>query len=118
MRQAREAYERALRDAGGADLVRVTTVEADGAFRLDEVPAGAWLVFVWHGVPVKVSSPRMRARDRGQYRARPRLLGLEEVTIWLRPLAVEAGGTATLDLNDRNAWFRGVLEKRGPGPGR
>ena len=34
------------------------------------------------------------------------------MTIWLRELTVAGGATVTVDLTDRNGWFRGVIEER------
>jgi hypothetical protein len=34
------------------------------------------------------------------------------VTVWLQTLTVAGGATATVELTDRNGWFRGVIEER------
>lgn len=112
MRRARDGYERELWDAGATDLTTTMLVDTDGAFRLADVPAGDWLVMAWHSVPVDISGEKFNTKERGLYRARPRLRGFQSVTIWLRTVTVAPGDTTSLDLTDRNAWFRGVIEER------
>jgi hypothetical protein len=34
------------------------------------------------------------------------------VTVWLREVGVAGGTTVSIELNDRNQWFRGVIEER------
>ena len=118
MRKAQDAYERELVQAGAPDLAPRVAVGADGAFRIPEVPAGAWLVVVWQSAPVDVSSPKARGRERHLYQLEGRVTGYQAVTIWLREVAVGRGETATVDLNDRNEWFRGVIEEKGLNTGR
>ena len=112
MRRARDAYERELWELGAPDLATTMLVDADGAFRLDDVPAGAWMAIVWHSAPVELSGDKVNAKERGMYRTQPRIRGFQSVTIWIRTVTVGGGETATLDLTDRNAWFRGVIEDR------
>jgi hypothetical protein len=122
MRTALEAYERELLQAGAPDLTLIVLVDHDGRFEIDEVPAGAWMLIAWHGSPVGVPTPKPEpgpeARRRDPYRPQSRLQGYRAVTVWLRELTVAGGATATLDLTDRNGWFRGVVEERTPGAGR
>jgi len=113
MRKTQESYERELLLAGAPDLAPRVAVGADGAFRIADVPAGAWLVVVWQSAPVDVSSPKVRGRERHLYQLEGRLTGYQAVTIWLREVTVGRGETATVDLNDRNEWFRGVIEEKG-----
>ncbi|TMQ17967.1 MAG: hypothetical protein E6K82_20620 [Candidatus Rokuibacteriota bacterium] len=112
MRKAQEAYERALLQAGAPDLAPRISVAADGAFRLTEVPAGDWLVVAWHSAPVDTSTPQGSARERQIYQLDKRLTGFQSVTVWLREVAVARGETASLELTDRNGWFRGVIEEK------
>ena len=112
MRQAYDAYERELWESGAADLTSRVLVGADGGFRLDDVPAGAWLAIAWHSIPVDISGEKIKSKERGMYRTQPRMRGFQSVTIWLRTLTVAGGETTTLELTDRNAWFRGVIEER------
>ena len=112
MRKAQEAYERALLQAGAPDLAPRISVAADGAFRLTEVPAGDWLVVAWHSAPVNTSTPQSRARERQIYQLDKRVTGFQSVTVWLREVAVARGETVSLELTDRNGWFRGVIEEK------
>ena len=118
MRKAQDAYERELVQAGAPDLAPRVAVGADGAFRIPEVPAGAWLVVVWQSTPVDVSGPKARGRERQLYQLEGRTTGFQAVTIWLREVTVERGETASVDLNDRNEWFRGVIEEKQRDTGR
>ncbi len=112
MRKAREVYERELLEAGAPDLTPLVLVDQDGNFKIDEVPAGPWMLIAWHSSPVDVSTPKAKARQRGQYQQQSRLQGFQEVTVWLRELTVTGSATATVELTDRNGWFRGVVEER------
>lgn len=129
MRKAQETYERELLEVGALDLTPLVLVDRDGSFRIDDVPAGAWVLIAWHGVPVEVSEPKpksrspkpnrpdmsamkLRSRPRNPYQPRPRLQGYQPVTVWLQTLTVAGGATATVELTDRNGWFRGVIEER------
>ena len=129
MRKAQEAYERELLEVGAPDLTPLVLVDRDGRFRIDDVPAGAWVLIAWHGVPVDVSAPKPKSRPRKPdppdvsapsprsrtqdlYQPRPRLQGYQPVTVWLHTLTVAGGATATVELTDRNGWFRGVIEER------
>ncbi len=118
MQRAREAYERELWDLGAPELATTVVVDPEGAFRLDDVPAGAWMAIAWHSATVALSGETIHANQRGKYRTQPRMRGFQSVTIWIRTVTVADGETATLDLTDRNAWFRGVIEKRLPDAGR
>jgi hypothetical protein len=112
MRQTQDSFEREVWQAGAPDLATKVLVDADGSFRLADVPAGAWLAIAWHGTPVDLGGERIKGKDRTLYRPQSRVRGLQSVTVWLRTLTVAAGKTATLELTDRNAWFRGVIEER------
>jgi hypothetical protein len=112
MRKAREGYERELLEAGAPDLTPLLQVDADGSFGFDDVPAGPWLVFAWHSVPTDVATSRINPKERKLFPSLQRLRGFQAVTVWLREVIVAGGKTATLELNDRNQWFRGVIEER------
>jgi hypothetical protein len=112
MRKVREAYEREVWEAGAPELTPATLVDSDGVFRIPEVPAGPWLLYAWHSVPVDVSGARIGSRERGMFRPQARLRGFQSVTIWLREISVLPGATAEVELHDRNDWFRGVIEER------
>ena len=112
MRRAKEAYERELVQAGAPDLTLMVAVDPDGGFRIDDVPAGAWMLLGWHSAPGDVSAPGGKAKDKSLYQPRSRLHGYQSVTVWLRELTVSGRETASLELTDRNGWFRGVIEER------
>jgi hypothetical protein len=112
MRKAKEDYERELLQAGAPDLGMIVAVDAAGAFRIPDVPAGAWLMLAWHSLPIDASTPKTTPKERSLYQPRARLQGYQSVTVWLRDVKVTGGTVATLDLTDRNGWFRGVVEER------
>ena len=112
MRRARESYEREVWQSGAADLVRSTTVDADGRFTLSDLPAGRWMVWATHSEFLDARSPRYQARDRERYRLPPRLVGYYAERAWLREVDTTPGASRTLELNDRNVWFAGVVEDR------
>ena len=112
MRKAREVYERELLVAGAPDLTPLLQVDADGTFRIDDVPAGAWLIFAWYSVPKDVATSRINPKERQHFPTLSRLRGFQAVRVWLREVDVAGGHTATLELNDRNEWFQGVVEER------
>lgn len=112
MRQAREAYEARLWEAGVADFVRATVVDARGAFAMGDLPAGRWLLIATRSAFVSKQSPKTVPRERETFIPRLRLVGYYAVSIWLRELTVAAGGSETVELMDRNVWFTGIVEDR------
>jgi hypothetical protein len=112
MFKAREDYEHQLLTAGAPDLASMMLVTAEGTFRFEEVPAGAWVVLAWQTTPVDLSTQKMKSKERNLYLPQPRLQGFRSVTIWLRELNVSGGATVTEEFTDRNSWFRGVVEDR------
>ncbi len=112
MRQAREAYEARLWEAGVADFVRATVVDARGAFAMADLPAGRWLLIATRSAFVSKQSPTTVPRERQTFIPRLRLVGYYAVSIWLRELTVAAGGSETVELMDRNVWFTGIVEDR------
>jgi hypothetical protein len=114
MRKAREVYEREVWEAGAPDLTASVQVDAAGAFRFEDIPAGPWLLFGWHSVTVHASGEKINARERGLFQTQGRLRGFESVTVWLREVRLAGAQTATIDFTDRNSWFRGVINERVP----
>ena len=112
MRKAREAYEREVWESGSPELVVATVVDSGGRFALADIPAGRWLIWVTHSEFVSANSPSVPPRERGRFRLSPRLVGYYAVRAWLRELEMTPGMVATVDLNDRNVWFAGVVEDR------
>jgi hypothetical protein len=122
VRRAREAYEKALLEAGAGDLPLGATVDGDGRFTLDGVPAGPWVLLASRFTYVS-KTPQERPIPPGQYRppAQPlpylppeKLAGYYVVTYWLRELTVVGGGIEPVDLTDRNVWLTGVAESIQP----
>ena len=112
MRRARESFEREVWESGGADLVRSTVVDAGGRFSLADLPAGRWLVWATHSEFMDAKAPKVPPRDRQRFRLPPRLVGYYAERAWLRELETTPGTAATVELNDRNVWFSGVVEDR------
>jgi hypothetical protein len=118
VRRAREAYEKSLLEAGAGDLAQGATVDGDGRFTLEGVPAGPWVLFASRSTYVN-KSPQERPIPPGQYRPPPpplpfllpdRLAGYNVVTYWLRELTIVGGSIEPVDLTDRNVWLTGVAE--------
>src|SRR2546422_3635135 len=82
------------------------------SFTLSDLPAGRWMVWATHSEFLDARSPRYQARDRERYRLPPRLVGYYAERAWLRELDTTPGASTTLELNDRNVWFAGVVEDR------
>ena len=58
-----------------------------------------------------MSTLKDKSKERSLYQPQPRLHGFQSVTLWLREVSVIGGATATVELTDRNGWFRGVVEE-------
>ena len=122
VRRAREAYEKTLLEAGAGDLPQGATVDGDGRFRLEGLPAGPWVLLAFRSTYVS-KAPLERPVLPGQWRqpAPPlpflpldKLAGYWVVTYWLRELTVVAGGVEPVELTDRNVWLTGVAESLQP----
>ena len=122
VRREREAYEKALLEAGAGDLPQGATVDGDGRFTLDGVPAGPWVLLASRSTYVS-KTPLERPIPPGQYRAPApplpflppdKLAGYYVVTYWLRELNVVGGGVEPVELTDRNVWLTGVAESIQP----
>jgi hypothetical protein len=119
VRQSREAYDKNLLEAVAGDLSKAATVDSEGRFTLDGVPAGPWILFASRVAYVdKTQKERPgSARAPGQsglFLPPDRLAGYHIVTYWLRELTVVGGAVEAVELTDRNVWFTGVAEKREP----
>ena len=112
MQKARDAYEKALWEAGAAELVRTTSVDATGRFDLGRLPEGRWIVLASWDSAVKGHGGQSGRKEREIYAPSPRLLGVRTRLLWLQDLAVTREGRADLELTDRNVWFTGVVEER------
>jgi len=114
----RRAYEKELWDSGAVDLVKATTVDAEGRFVISDLPAGDWLVIATHNVKIDKHVSGAPPKQRGVYTPRTVLTGYQQMTVWLREVTVANGRSENLELSDRGAWFSGVVEERAPGAGR
>lgn len=114
----RRAYEKELWDSGAVDLVKTTTVDAEGRFVVADLPAGDWLLIATHSVKIDKHVAGASPKQRGVYTPRTQLTGFQRVTVWLREVTVANGRSENLELTDRGAWFSGVVEERAPGAGR
>lgn len=112
MLAAVEDHERAVRAAGGADLVRSAVASADGVFTLPNVPAGGWVLVARHETLVPAGGSQISRKDRQMYRIGPTLEAYRSVRLWVREVAVTAGRIEAIELHDRNVWFSGVVEVR------
>src|SRR5207302_9884687 len=112
IRLAREAYEKALWEAGAADFVRASVVDTTGGFRMENLPAGAWLLIATRSVLVDRASPRIAKRERDAYAPALRLRGFSTASVWVRELTVSAGRTEDVELTDPNVWFTAIEEER------
>jgi len=122
VRRSREAYEKALLEAGGGDLAQGVTVDREGAFAFDGVPAGPWIVFASRSTYISRTA-QQRGPPSGSVPGRPplpqspflpvdKLAGYHVVTYWIRALTVSPGAGEPVELTDRNVWFTGVIESR------
>jgi len=110
--EARRVYERALSKAGASELVRATTVDPEGHFSVEGLPAGTWLLIAQRAVFVPKNPNTMSKRDRELFERRPQLTGYYAVTFWLRELTITPGQSTDVELTDRNAWMTGIAEER------
>jgi|SRR5205807_259967 len=114
----RRAYEKELWDSGAVDLVKATTVDADGRFVVPDLPAGDWLLIATHAVKIDKHTDVSASKKRGVFAPGTRLTGYQRVMVWLREVTVSKGQSENLELSDRSAWFSGVVEERLPDAGR
>ena len=49
------------------DLTPLLQVDADGTFRFDDVPAGAWLVLASYSVSIDVATSRINPKERATF---------------------------------------------------
>lgn len=107
-----EALRSRLRDGASEDGGRSATTDDDGAFKIERVPRGAWLLIARRTVFVPRKTEPITRRERETYQPTPRLAGQRTVTVWLRRITVEAGRTTEVELTDRNAWMTALDEER------
>jgi hypothetical protein len=109
---ARVAYERAIIDAGGGQLLLGESSDASGAFRFARVPEGAWTLLAWREMPHAKRPTPPKASEARRYKTRPQVFGYTSVVFWRIPLQVKAGEEVAVRLHDRNEWLTGTREDR------
>lgn len=115
IRRAREDHERALREAGAADLIHTRLVAVDGTFTFDSVARGEWVLMGWRSVSGHERAAGRQARKESRrFAPTPRVVTSQMVTVWLRELSVEPR-VLEIELTDRNVWFSGLVDVMAPG---
>ena len=109
---ARLAYERALIDAGGGQLLLGESSDGAGAFRFGRVPEGAWTLLAWREIPHAKRPTTLKSNEARRYKNRPLVFGYTTVVFWWMPLQVKAGEEVAVRLHDRNEWLTGAREDR------
>jgi hypothetical protein len=109
---ARLAYERALIDAGGGQLLLGESSDGAGAFRFGRVPEGAWTLLAWREMPHAKRPTSLKSSDARRYKTRPQVFGYTTVVYWRMPVQVKAGEEVAVRLHDRNEWLTGAREDR------
>lgn len=118
VRRSGEMYEQRLWEAGAGDLPQTATVDSDGVFALDRVPAGPWIVlasrstYVNKTPQVRPGAPPRPPGPTSPFLPLDKLAGYHVVTFWMREVTVAAGVAEAIELTDRNAWLTGVVEDR------
>ncbi len=123
VRRSRDAYEKSLLEAGAGDLSQGATVDGEGGFTLENVPAGPWILFASRSTYISrapiVRAPAPATPPRPPVAPSPflpieKLAGYSVVTYWVRALTVAPGVSEPVELTDRNVWLTGVIERREP----
>ena len=109
---ARLAFERSLIGAGADQLIFGTSTDGKGAFHIQQVPEGAWMLLAWRETSHAKAPPAPKRREADRFKTRPQVLGHTTMTLWWRPVTVRAGGESTVRLHDRNEWMTAVREER------
>ena len=112
LRAARVAFEHALIDAGGGQLLFGESSSATGEFRISRVPEGAWTLLAWREIPHSKTPTALKGADARRYKGRPQVFGYVTVTFWRLPVDVKAGEVLAVRLHDRNEWLTAAREDR------
>lgn len=110
---ARVDYERALLAAGGGALVRSETTDAQGTARVDNLPAGDWMVLAWREGGHIAKRFKLRDEDAKRYPHVPSSVTYSVVTYWRLRVAVRPAETVEIAMNDRNTWMSGARQEAG-----
>jgi len=112
VRTARVAFERALIEAGGGQLLLGESSNVSGEFRFPRVPEGEWTLLAWREIPHAKAPTALKGKDATRYRERPQIFGYTTVIFWRMPVEVKAGEAMTVRLHDRNQWLTAAREDR------
>ena len=116
---ARVDYERALLAVGGGELVRTETTDDQGAARLQDLPAGEWLVLAWQEGGHLSKHFNIHGLEARQYPNMPTNVTYSVVTYWRLRVTVHPTETVEVSLNDRNVWMTAARQEGGtPAPPR
>ena len=110
---ARVDYEKALLEAGAGELVRTGQTDAQGAVRIADLPEGDWLVLAWREGGHLTKKFRLRGTETSKFPDVPTSVTYSVVTFWRTRVAVRAGETAEVALNDRNVWLSAARQEGG-----
>ena len=110
---ARVGYERALLEAGAGELVRTGLTDAQGVVRLSELPEGDWVVLAWQEGGHLTKKFRLRGTETLKFPDVPTSVTYSVVTFWRTRIAVRAGETTEVSLNDRNVWLSAARQEGG-----
>src|SRR5216683_2358615 len=113
VRAALTALERALLDAGGGMLLKGDSTDGTGAFRLGDVPEGAWMLLAWQEIGGKQKGSQSPKSDALNFPTRSEVIGSSTVVYWLLPLLdVKTGEETQVRLHDRNTWLTAIRDVR------
>ncbi len=112
IRAALTALERALLDAGGGMLLKGDSTDGTGAFRLGDVPEGAWMLVGWQEIGSMKKESRSTRSDTLHFPTRSEVMGSSTVVYWLLSLDVKAREETQVRLHDRNIWLTAIREVR------
>jgi hypothetical protein len=111
--EARVDYERALVAAGGGELVRSETTDAQGSARIGDLPAGEWLLLAWHESGHTSKRFKLREQDAKRYPHVPAGVTYSIVTYWRARVVIRQGGTVEIAVTDRNVWMTAARQECG-----
>ncbi len=113
VRAALTALERALLDAGGGMLLKGDSTDGTGAFRLGDVPEGAWMLLAWQEIGGKQKGSQSAKSEALNFPTRSEVIGSSTVVYWLLPLLdVKTGEETQVRLHDRNTWLTAIRDVR------
>lgn len=110
---ARVDYQGGLVTASAGDLVRSATTDLHGTARLDDLPAGEWLLLAWYEGGHSSKRFRIRDQDTKHYPNVPTNVTYSVVTYWRTRVTVRAGETAEVAATDRNVWMTAGRQETG-----